>query len=78
MAGDRSVVVLRDWTETFEAGAEFTVMDLAFGVLNETWPMGIKFQLNGYTARMIGKVLVRSDRKMMHVDSGGTYRWEDF
>ena len=77
----KSVVVIREPSGLFAEGAEFTTLDLAFGVVNESWPPGVVFNISGANgerrqARFIGRVLMRDDGTYLKAHRSGAYWWK--
>ena len=70
-----SVIVAHDPTGDFTPGAIFSMLDLAFGVINDNWSPGMRFSVKGQDVRMIGKVPVRQDGAFLRVDKSGGYEW---
>jgi hypothetical protein len=70
-----TVIVSSDPTDLYTPGASFGMLDLAFGVVNDNWPPGMRFSVKGQEVRMVGKVPVRQDGARLHVDKSGGYRW---
>lgn len=70
-----SVIVAHDPTGLFASSATFSMLDLAFGVLNDNWSPGMRFSVKGQDVRMIGKVPVRQDGAFLRVNGSGGYEW---
>lgn len=73
------ITILHDSSRLFTPGASFRLIDLASGMYQATWSMGIRFALgDGGTARMIGLLLVRDgDGAIYHANSCGGGEWRE-
>lgn len=73
------VVVTRDPSGTFEAGAEFDLTDLKHGAAHGVWQPGTRFLLRirgcEYRAAVVGGRVVRDDGRWLAVRDGSNARW---